>query len=406
MKPTTSAALAALCLSNLAQGAGYQLQERSTKGLGRAFSGEAAIADDASVLASNPAGMLLVPGDTAVSVGLSGIFPDVDVQGVFTPTGAPGGVPTSASGVADDAVVPYFYLTQKLNDKVIVGFGSYTTYGLATNYPLSFAARSLADKSELKTVNLNPSIAYRINSQWSIGVGFNALYGDGKLNSTFPNSLPLLDLAGDDWGFGYNVGVMFELTDSTRFGLHYRSEVDLTLEGRVVSAAAAIWNGPGIVDVTLPDSLELSAYHEINDRWAIHGDAVWTGWSDFQQLQPIVFGAPVQPPATIENWNDVWRFSIGTTWKTTDRLTLRAGVAYDQSPVDQQFLTLRIPDSDRLWLSCGMSYQINPCWSIDLAYTHLFTDAVRINETTGSGNFVGTAEGSTNLIAVGMSGHF
>lgn len=198
MKPTTMAALAALGSSTLLHGAGYQLQERSARGLGRAFSGEAAITDDASVLASNPAGMLLVPGDTAISVGLSGIFPDVDVDGVFTPIGAPGGIPTSARGVADDAVVPYLFLTHKINDKVSVGFGSFTTYGLATNYPLTFAARSLADKSELKTVNLNPSIAYRFNSQWSVGFGLNALYGDGKLNSTFPNSLPLLDLAGDN----------------------------------------------------------------------------------------------------------------------------------------------------------------------------------------------------------------
>ncbi|MGB1130909.1 MAG: outer membrane protein transport protein, partial [Haloferula sp.] len=96
MKPIQQAVIATLGLTTLAHGAGYQLQERSTRGLGRAFSGEAAIADDASVMASNPAGMLLVPGDTAISVGLSGIFPDVDVQGVFTPTGAPGGIPTTA----------------------------------------------------------------------------------------------------------------------------------------------------------------------------------------------------------------------------------------------------------------------------------------------------------------------
>ena len=398
--------MAALCLPYFAHGAGFQLQERSTKGLGRAFSGEAAIADDASVLASNPAGMLLVPGDTAVSIGMSGVFPDIDVNGVFTPTGAPAGIPATADGVADYAAVPYLYLTHKVNEDISIGFGSFTTFGLATNYPLNFSARSLADQSELKTVNLNPSIAYRFNRQWSVGAGFNALYGEGKLTSTFPNSLPILDLAGDDWGFGYNVGVLFELNESTRFGLHYRSEVDLTLEGRIVSGALPFWNGPGIVDLTLPDSIEFSAYHEINDRWAIHGDVVWTGWSDFQQLQPVVFGAPVQPPTTIENWNDVYRFSIGTTWKATDRLTLRAGLAYDESPVDSQFMTLRIPDSDRLWVSLGMSYQLNECWAIDLAYTHLFTDDVSINETTAAGNFTGTAGGSTNLVALGLSGHF
>lgn len=391
-------------MAGIAHGAGYQLQERSARGLGRAYSGESAIADDASVLASNPAGMILIPGDTSVSVGLTGIYPEIDVAGFYT--GAGGTVATVAEDLADEAHVPFLYLTHDLTENLTIGFGSYTTYGLATNYPLAFAGRTMADKSELKTVNFNPAIAWRLHPKVSIGAGFNAVYADGALNATLPNSLPLLDLAGDDWGYGYNLGLMFEVTERTRIGVHYRSEVDLSLEGRITSAVVAPFNGPGIVDVTLPDTFELSLYHEINDRWAIHGDVTWTGWSDFQQLQPIVLGSPVQPAATPENWNDVWRFSLGTTWKASDRLTLRAGVAYDESPVEPQFRTLRIPDTDRVWLSLGASWHFNPCWSLDVGYTHLFTQTSRINETNAGGNFVGIAQGDTDLVSIGVSGNF
>ena len=396
--------MATSLVASLAAGAGFQLQERSARGLGRAYSGESAIADDASVIASNPAGMLYTPAETSISVGLTGIYPDIDVTGFYT--GAGGTVRTTGKDIADEAHIPFLFFSHQLTDDLGIGFGSYTTYGLATNYPGDFAGRAIADKSELKSINFNPAVAYRVLPTLSVGAGFNAVYADGVLNSTLPNSLPLLDLAGSDWGYGYNVGLMYEPREGTRLGLHYRSEVDLTLEGRVVSAAVGIFNGPAILDVTLPDSLEFSIYHELNDRWAIHGDVTWTGWSDFQQIAPVVLGAPAQPPATIENWNDSWRFSLGTTYKASDRLTLRAGAAYDESPVEPLFRTLSIPDNDRLWLSVGGSWHFNPCWSLDLGYTRVFAGRSSINQTNAGGNFRGYAEGDTNLVSLGVSGNF
>jgi len=405
MKPRTLTLLALLAPGAVVA-AGFQLQERSTRGLGRAFSGEAAIADDASVIASNPAAMMLLPEGSSVSAGLSAVLADVDVRGRYQPPGPVPPQPALGNDVSDDAYVPHFYLAHRLNDRLSLGFGSYTTFGLATNYPLAFSARGLADQSKLTTVNFNPALAFRLNDQWSLGAGFNALFADGTLTATLPNSLPTIDLAGDDWGYGFNLGVLYEPRPGTRFGLHYRSEVDLVLDGRIVSAAVPAFNGPGTVDLTLPDSLELSAYHELNPRWAIHADLVWTGWSDFDQLQPVVANSPVQPPATPENWDDAWRVSIGATWRPHDRLTLRTGIAYDQSPVDDAFRTLRIPDADRVWLSLGASFALNDCWSLDLAYTHLFIDSATIDETTAAGRFTGTVEGSANLVALGISGRF
>lgn len=395
--------LAVVLFPALASAAGFQLQERSARGLGRAFSGEAAIADDASVLASNPAAMLLVPGDTAVSAGLSGIFPEIAVRGTYQPP--PMGAPQPASARADEtSYVPFLFVTHRVNDRLALGFGSFTTYGLITNYPDSFSARLLADKSELRSLNLNPSLAWRVSEKWSIGAGFNTLRADGTLSATVPTGQPALLLKGDDWGDGFNVGILFEAGPHTRFGLHYRSEVDLTLDGDARSVSPAL-SGPATLDVTLPDSIEFSAYHEFDDRWALHADVIWTSWSDFDRLVPVVNGAVAG--ITPENWDDAFRFALGVTCRAHEKITLRAGLAYDQSPVSDRFRTLRIPDADRIWLSFGASYHVNAGWSIDAGYTHLFIDPTSIRESTpAGGTFTGRVEGSADLVALGLSGHF
>lgn len=406
MKPKTLVVIAsALAIPHELYAAGFQLQERSASGLGRAFSGEAAMGDDASVIASNPAGMLLLEDEWSFAIGASSISPDIEINGVYAPPApAPVGTQLAARGkdVAPDAYVPFAYVSKRINDRVSVGFGSYTTYGLKTNYATSFTARSIADFSELLTVNLNPSIAWRLNEQWSIGVGFDALHAKGKLTATQPSTRPLLDLTGSDWGYGYNVGILYVPTEDTRFGLHYRSAIDLELEGRSVSVVPP-FNGHATLSVELPDSLEFSAVHDIGN-WSIHGDALWTNWSKFQQLAPQVTGAAVQPPITMENWKDSWRFSLGTTWRATDTWTFRAGVAYDKSPVPDANLTLRIPDADRLWLSFGASWEISPCWTLDLGYAHVFADDIYITDGDATtGVFRGEATGSADILSLGIS---
>jgi long-chain fatty acid transport protein len=391
-----------------AAAAGFQLHERSASGLGRAFSGEAAMGDDASVIASNPAGMILLQDEWSFAVGASAIFPEVEVSGTYAPPApAPPGtlLPANGGNVASDAYIPYLYLAKRLSDHLVLGFGSYTTFGLKTNYPVAFPGRTIADFSELVSFNLNPSLAWEINETWSIGAGFDALYADGKLTSSLTSTSPLLDLAGDDWGYGFNAGVLFRPAGHTRFGLHYRSAIDLELEGRAVSVLPA-FNGPATLAVELPDSIEFSAVHEIG-AWAIHGDVMWTNWSKFEQLAPFIIGAPAQPPATPENWKDSWRFALGTTWRLNETLTLRAGAAYDRSPVPEGNLTLRIPDADRYWLTAGFSWEFTPCWTLDGGYAHIFADDVFISEgSAATGFFRGEATGSGDVVSLGLSASF
>ncbi len=400
--------------SSLSFGAGFQLQEASAVGLGRAFSGEASIGDDASILGANPAGMILL-GGTNYSGSLSYIRPGAEVTGEFTSAAAPGSpFPVRSDDVGEEVVVPAFYLTHQLNEKVTIGIGSFTTYGLGTNYEPSFGALSVADRSSLQSVNVQPTIAYRVNDKFSVGAGFNILYAKGKLNSSLPGGTEILGLEGDDIGYGYNLGFLYQFTPDTRIGLHYRSKVKLKLEGETdfignpAFGIAPLDGASTSLSVELPETLQLSAFHKINPSWAIHGDAKWTAWSRYDGLAPQI---PSSPQVTAisradADWENAMRYSIGVTHYYSDKLTLRAGIAHDESPTSSADRTLRIPDEDRFWLTFGFTYAVNQNMNFDFGYAHIFIDDAALNDGNGTGSFRGTASGDVDIVSVGISGNF
>lgn len=380
-------ALTASTLSSHASG--FALQERSTSGLGRAFSGEAAIGDDASAMASNPA-ILYLLGDNALSSGFSYINPDVKIKGL-----ANGATPASDDGPAQAAIVPYLYASHKLNDDLAVGIAIHSRFGLSTDYSDSFPAASLANKSEITTIYISPKISYRLTDKLALGAGFDAVYSEGELSSSVPGlGANILDVEGDDWAYGFNLGLIYQLNDKTRLGLSYHSNVDVSLQGTISTdtglAPIGLAGGNSIggnVDVDLPDTIEFSILHEINDQFSIHGDVLWTKWSNFDQLL-IEANNGLSLPPTPENWKDTFRLSIGATYKYNDKWTFRTGFAYDESPVKtSEFRTLRIPDSDRYWVSLGATYKINDCYSADFGYSHIFAKTVSIDEPPSAAGF-------------------
>jgi len=387
-------------------GAGYQLAERSASGLGRAFSGEAAIGDDASILGSNPAGMSLLD-DQSFAFGSTAILPSIDVSG-NTRIGT-----AEDRDVISDAYVPYFYYSRKVTENLKIGFGSYVTYGLESEYSKTFASSAVVEHSALRSVNLNPAISYRLTDKWTIGGGFNALYADGEITSRRPGlGTSLFELEGDDWGYGYNLGLLYEHSPQTRVGLHFRSSIKLSLKGDAdIGAGFGAFppgNYPASLEVELPDSLELSLYHELNERWAIHGDFLWTNWSKFEDFNPMVNPLIDGFYATRENWHDTLRISIGATYQYSDVLTFRTGLAFDESPVDTQYRTLRIPDSDRVWLSIGASYKLSDSYTLNLGYTRIFSSEVSIGRKPNGNEdaFQGSADGDADLFSIGLSGRF
>ena len=424
-------------------GAGFQLQERSASGLGRAFSGEASIADDASIVASNPAAMLLLGGDWNFSAGATFINPGADATLFPTLTGGNDGPELTDDDVADSAYVPYFYGTKKINDRFALGLGVFSGFGLRTNYDNSTAALVGTDFSEVITVNFNPSIAYRITDKLTLGAGFDVTYAQGEISSRAPGGggAGLFGLRGNEIAFGYNVGLLYEFSERTRIGLHYRSSIDLELEGSAeispafndlilggVNAQRGALGAPllpdgtvdvdgrgdGSLDIELPATIELSIYHELSDKWAIHGDILWTGWSSFDNLEPRTgvvdgnTGIAVDPfLATAQNWNDTFRYSLGATYQPNESWTFRTGVAYDESPIDDEFRTLRIPDGDRFWLSLGASYAINENVKVDVGYSYIIVQDVGLGENdNGLIDTDSSGEGDVHQFALGFSSSF
>jgi len=432
-----------LCYASHVQAGGFQITELCALCQGVRNAGQAAAADNGATVYFNPAGLTYRKGRNA-EASLHAIFGKFKFNDKGS-TNAIGGQPVGKrnNDGAEPAFIPNFYYTQELNEQLTFGVGLTTPYGLITEYDDDWIGRYHGIKSELATINLNPSLGFKINEQLSVGGGVMIQYADAELTSAIDfgaigfllgipgvtPSTPAFDgfnqLTGDDWGLGWNLGVLYELQPGTRLGISYRSGVDHTLEGKAkitvpgsISAVVPGLNSAKVgasVDFTSPAILMLGAYHEIDERWTIMAGAWWTEWSDFEEIR-IQFedGRPdaVQP----ENWHNSWRYQLGVSYKYSPEWTFRAGLEYDETPVDREDLTPRVPDADRKWLTFGASYNYSPSFSFDFAYTHIFISDYEIDDTevtTGASSGVpigntlnGTYEADANIISAGLRWRF
>ena len=381
-----------------AHSAAFQLAEQNTTGLGRAYAGEGAIGDNAAVLGRNPAAMTLFDRP-ALSTGAIYINPEVDVEGTGTTaqTGKAAGLPTQSNDIADDAVVPFFYYVRPINERWVAGFGAFTNYGLSTTFQDNHYAGPVAGKTSLTTLNLNPSLAFKLNDHVSLGAGFNAVYADAELirhsgilgGTAAPSATSeLVRLAGDDWGYGWNIGLLLEADNNNRWALTYRSEVDLTLEGQYSSSKFAFsglpvsTNGqsiPGSLDLTLPAIAEVSGFHQVQPDWAIHYGIMWTEWSSFEELRALSSQNETLFQKD-EKFDNSWRISVGATHQLNDQWILRGGLAYDKSPVPTETRSISIPDVDRTWYTLGTTYAYSKSLSIDAGFAFLDGKKVDVKE--------------------------
>lgn len=372
--------------------AAFQLNEHSASGLGRAYAGEAAIADNASVLSRNPAAMTTFD-KMALSVSGTYIKPDVDVAGDIY-AGPAKLASSSESDIAPDAFVPATYFIQPLNDQWAWGIGLFSNYGLATEYSKTFPAGAGAGDTELLTFNINPNIAYRINSNFSVGAGINAVYAQAELNRyagalaiTPPlnSDTAIAHLKGDTWGFGWNVGTLYEINENNRLALTYRSQVDLSFDGDFNGSTSNFKTVDGNLKLDLPAQAEFAGYHRLNQQFAVHYSVNWTDWSAFQELKATSSGCnmPGQPGVCLnkpEKFKDSTRYSLGGTWYVNPSWEARIGFAYDNSPIEPEYRSLSIPDSDRVWYSAGATYHIDQDMSVDFGMAYLDGKEVDVNE--------------------------
>ncbi len=383
----------------LTHAAGFALIEQNVSGLGNAFAGQAASAQDASTIFFNPAGMTLLPDSQLVLAGHL-IKPQAEFSGSVSP--AIGGGDGGDAG--DLAFVPNAYYAQRVAPGVSVGLGLTAPFGLKTEYDSTWMGRTQAIKSELKTINLNPSVAWQVNEALSLGAGVSFQYIEATLSSS-AGAAGVATVNGDDYGWGFNLGALWRLSEATRIGFAYRSEIDNSLEGDVEFGVASMLNGSVTADVTLPDSASLSLFQKLGARWELLADVTWTGWSDFDELR-IVRTSGATLSLTPENWDDSWRYSVGANYHLDDALTLRGGVAYDETPVADAFRTARIPDESRTWLAFGAQYRLSASSAIDVGYAHLFIDDASINKKEGPITLTGSYDSSVDILSAQYTHNF
>lgn len=418
-----TAGLALAGCANLAQAAGFALIEQNASGLGNAYAGQAAAALDASTVFFNPAGMGLLPDSQLVVAG-NLIRPSAEFQNGGS-TAAPLQTLGSTGGDAGGlGFVPNLYYVAPVNQDLSFGIGLNAPFGLKTEYDQTWMGRFQAVTSEVKTINLNPSLSYKLNDTVLLGIGLSVQYIDAKLTNMVnysalaggvlgANLQGVADVEGDDYGWGYNLGALFNLGD-TRVGIAYRSEVDYTLEGEVsfanvpapMAGNALLQTGPVTADVTMPASASLSLFHKLSPGVDVLADITWTGWSSFDVLTVRRTSGTVVS-ATNENWQDSWRYSLGVTWHQDAAWTWRAGVAYDETPVEDAFRTARIPDNSRTWVALGGQYRLSGKTALDFGYAYLFVEDASINSTVaGAGTLRGNYENSVNILSVQYTHNF
>lgn len=396
--------------ANLMAG-GFLLFEQGVKGLGNAFAGGSAIAEDASTIFYNPAGITRLSG-TQIEVGAHYIIPqaEFDNKGSTVSPALPvvGGAPLNGGDGGDagvSAIVPNFYIAHKITDKFHGGIGISVPFGLETKYNKNWVGRYHAVKSEVLTIDINPTVAYRINKWFSLGGGISAQYIDAELTNavdfgtigfiggagTAPQTLDgFVKLEADDWGWRWNLGMLVEPTENLRFGLSYRSNIDYTLEGdanfKIPAGADPIATGAGLVDtdakadITLPGHASLSAYWRLHPKFAIMADIFWTNWSKLDDL-PIKLDTGTDVVTTLD-WEDTFRYAFGANYYFNENWTFRGGIAYDETPIpNAKKRTPRVPGEDRIWTTIGLGYRFSELISFDLAYAHLFVDDPKIRKT-------------------------
>ncbi|WP_026957716.1 outer membrane protein transport protein [Aliagarivorans taiwanensis] len=360
----TLIALAIAAATSQAHAAGFQLNSQSATGIGRAFAGDAVIADNASVLSRNPAAMAMFDRPE-LSVGAA--IADVKIK---VSDAVYHGLIDSNLGSIDDAgstkVIPNIYYIHPINNKWAVGVAAFSNFGTGTDTSGLNSANSpgfqnqFLGNTELTTINFNASVSYRINEQLSLGAGIDIIHGAGEIHrgEAIPTTGSLLDVDADGIGIGGIVGATYELNKDHRFGLSYRFSPTVNASGDVKKFGAA---GLDEIDVPVPDIFQIAGYHKVASQVALHYTAQWTGWSEFDRISSNG-GEEIK----VYNWDDSWLFSVGATYYLNPQWELRVGYMHDQGVVGgNSEPSISIPDSDRNWYTAGASWHFSKNSTVD-----------------------------------------
>jgi len=435
LKPVGFALVALAATTGLADAAGYGLREQSASAIGNAFAGAAADAEDLTYMFSNPAGLTRQSGSQIVGVSTV-VVPQLrfhDAEGSTS-----GGVPISGNqggqNVGEAALIPAFYglwdLQQAfdLQQNIKLGLGVNVPYGVETDYRDDWVGRYYAQHSRVMAIDVNPALAWEVVDGVSVAAGLQVQYIDARLTNaidfgTIAGVQPGQHdgrgkVSGDDIGYGYTLGFLWEPWSGTRFGAGFRSAVHHTLEGdanfetggavgnAVANARGAFRDTGARTNLTTPETVNFGARHQLTPEVAVMANAEWTRWSRFHDLTIKYDNANQPNTVTQDDWTDTWFLALGATWRPDEAWGLRGGVAWDQDPTSDSRRTPRIPTDNRWWLSLGTTWKPLENLTLDAGYTHVFFEDASINlDSSGAGNqyrgnLTGSVEAAADIFAL------
>ncbi|OHZ01234.1 outer membrane protein transport protein [Salinicola sp. MIT1003] len=423
-------ALASAAVSGQALAGAFQLQEQSVSGQGTSWAGRASNVQDATIVFGNPAGMSfldraqLTAGTHYIDAS-SDIHDESGNQPMVTGVdgnGTPiiGSVATGGGSDGDmipQKAIPFGYYVQPINDRWSFGLGVYAPFGLITDYNDDFKGRYFGNYSDLEVITAQPTLSYRFNDKLAIGFGVTYNHIKGELESKSPNPLNptaagdgTVNVKGDDDAWGYNIGMIYRPVESTTLGLTYRSKVEYHLTGDVdasnvfggVGAGGPAFlnaDGDASLDITLPETIDFSVTHQLDDRWTLMAGATYIRWSRFDQL--VVdndLGLDINEQ---QDYRDTWQYAAGLAYQLNPAWSLRGGIAYDQSPVKDAHRSPRVPTADRTLVSIGAGWTPIPDLTIDAAYSYIWEDRADVDLQDENGNsYQAEYDNSLNLFGV------
>lgn len=381
---------AALLAAGAASASSFAIRSgQSAEGLGMAYAGAASGGIGMGAMAWNPATITMFPGRNS-QWNFTYLLPDGSYQPtsqtrVITPLGAVpntllGGSPLGTGNLGGDgAFIPASYSAWQLTDRLWIGMTTGAPFGMRSKAENTYhAAQTYGRSAKVRSINVSPTIGYQVNDWLAVGAALQVQYMKVNLKqaTALTSNAGNAILDGDTIDFGYRLGVTLTPWQGTSIGLAYRSSIRQTLEGKFTTPAGVV---PIKANLNLPDSVVFGVSQVVNDQWSVHAGVEWTNWSKFRRI-PIVSrlnGAPITGLNFV--YDDSWFFSGGVEYKYNQQLTLRAGVAYELSAVNDTNRTIYISDNDRLWLSAGLSYKFSEKINLDLGYTYIHVNKARVN---------------------------
>jgi len=366
LRKLAAAALIA-CNASAASAAGFAIREQSAEGMGASFAGVAAGTDGLSSMFWNAATMTLHED--------KGIQSESNFSLIAPYSRAKNGVgglggSSDSGNIGELAFSPASYYVYQVNDRLFVGLGLNSPFGLSTESD-AWAGSVHGSKSSLFTINANPNVAYKLSDEISVSAGLQLEYASADLESATPAGVKIADIEGDDFGVGFTAGILFTPSDTTQIGIGFRSTIEHNLDG---NGFAGPYSGGMTAPLDMPELVTLGIRQRIDERWTVLGGAEWANWSRLKNLAVYSDPGGALLNSTPENWKDSWFLSTGAEYAWSDRLTLRGGLAYENSGVPDSTRTPRIPDNNRYWVSVGATYQVNDWLKANLAYSHAFVE--------------------------------